>query len=123
MIEILAKYNYWIVIILLSIGLYGIMAKQNLIKKVIALSVFQTSVLLFYVSMSKIAGGTAPILLNHGHGPQPLFDNPLPQVLMLTAIVVGISTTAVALSIVMLIYRQYGTIEEDQILELNKHND
>ncbi|MCB8816003.1 cation:proton antiporter subunit C [Desulfosporosinus shakirovi] len=123
MIEILAKYNYWIVIILLCTGLYGIMAKQNLIKKIIALNVFQTSVLLFYVSMSKIEGGTAPILLNHGHGVQPLFDNPLPQVLMLTAIVVGISTTAVALSIVMLIYRQYGTIEEDQILELNKHND
>lgn len=120
MIEILAKYNYWIVIILLATGLYGVMAKRNLIKKVIALNVFQTAVLLFYVSMSKIQGGTAPILL---HGEQPLYDNPLPQVLMLTAIVVGISTTAVALAIVMLIYREYGTIEEDQILELNKHHD
>jgi len=123
MIELLMKYNYWIVIILLTTGLYGVMAKQNLIKKLIGLNVFQTAVLLFYVSMSKIEGGTAPILINHGHGPQPLFDNPLPQVLMLTAIVVGISTTAVALTIVTRIYHEYGTIEEDQILELNKHNE
>ncbi len=119
MIELLAKYNYWIVIILLTTGLYGVMARHNLIKKIIGLNVFQTAVLLFYVSMSKIEGGTAPILM---HG-QQIYDNPLPQVLMLTAIVVGISTTAVALTFVTLIYREYGTIEEDQILELNKHND
>lgn len=119
MIELLAKYNYWIVIILFTIGLYGVMAKQNLIKKIIGLNVFQTAVLLFYVSMSKIEGGTAPILMKGQH----IYDNPLPQVLMLTAIVVGISITAVALGIIMLIYREYGTIEEDQILEMNKHND
>lgn len=120
MIEILAKYNYWIVIILLTTGLYGVMAKQNLIKKIIGLNVFQTAVLLFFVSMSKIEGGTAPVLIK---GQQLIYDNPLPQVLMLTAIVVGVSITAVALAIVMLIYREYGTIEEDQILEMNKHND
>jgi len=120
MIELLAKYNYWIVIILLTTGLYGVMARQNLIKKIIALNVFQTAVLLFYVSMSKIKGGTAPIVM---HGQEHIYDNPLPQVLMLTAIVVGISTTAVALTIVMHIYREYGTIEEDRILEMNKHND
>ena len=119
MIELLAKYNYWIVIILITTGLYGVMARQNLIKKIIGLNVFQSAVLLFYVSMSKIEGGTAPILM---HG-QHIYDNPLPQVLMLTAIVVGISITAVALTIVMLIHREYGTIEEDQILEMNKHHD
>lgn len=116
MVELLAKYNYWIVIILMTTGLYGIMASQNLIKKVIALNILQTAVLLFYVSLSKIEGGTAPILMQG----QPIYDNPLPQVLMLTAIVVGISITAVALTLVMLIYREYGTIEEDQILELNR---
>ena len=121
MVELLAKYNYWIVIILFTTGLYGVMARQNLIKKIIALNVFQTAVLLFYVSLSKIEGGTAPILIKGAK--HVIYDNPLPQVLMLTAIVVGISTTAVALSFVMLIYREYGTIEEDQILELNKHND
>ena len=119
MVELLTKYNYWIVIILMTTGLYGVMARQNLIKKIIGLNVFQTAVLLFYVSMSKIEGGTAPILM---HG-QHIYDNPLPQVLMLTAIVVGIATTAVALTFVTLIYREYGTIEEDQILELNKQND
>ncbi|MCL5780895.1 MAG: cation:proton antiporter subunit C [Firmicutes bacterium] len=120
MIELLAKYNYWIVIILMTLGLYGIMASSNLVKKIIGLNIFQTAALLFYVSMSKIEGGTAPVLLKQAN---VLYDNPLPQVLMLTAIVVGVSITAVALGIVMLIYRHYGTIEEDLILEMNKHND
>ena len=120
MIEIiLTKYNYWIYIILMMTGFYAVMAKENLIKKVIGLNIFQTAVFLFYISLSKVEGGTAPILLN---GPV-VYDNPLPQVLILTAIVVGVSVTAVALAIVMLIYKEYGTIEEDQILEMNKHND
>ncbi len=121
MIEIiLTKYNYWIYIILMMAGLYTVVAKGNLIKKVIGLNIFQTSVLLFYVSMSKLEGGTAPVLIK---GVDALYDNPLPQVLMLTAIVVGVSVTAVALAIIMLIHKAYGTIEENQILEMNKHND
>lgn len=120
MIElILTKYYYWIFIVLMMTGLYTVMAKENLIKKIIGLNIFQTAVLLFYVSMSKIPGGTAPILMKG----QVLYDNPLPQVVVLTAIVVGVSITAVALATVMLIYKAFGTIEEDQILELNEQHD
>lgn len=121
MIEpLLAKYNYWICVVLMMTGLYAMMAKDNLIKKVIGLNIFQTAVLLFFISMSKIEGGTAPILMLNQ---QAVYDNPLPQVLMLTAIVVGVSVTAVALSIIMLIYKAYGTIEENLILEMNKRNE
>ena len=120
MIEIiLTKYNYWIYIVLMMTGFYAVMAKENLIKKVIGLNIFQTAVFLFYISLSKVDGGTAPILIS---GPV-VYDNPLPQVLILTAIVVSVSVTAVALAIILLIYKAYGTIEEDQILEMNKHND
>lgn len=117
MIEmILTKYNYWICIVLMMTGLFAVMAKENLVKKIIGLNIFQTAVLLFFISLSKVEGGTAPILIKGA----AVYDNPLPQVLMLTAIVVGVSVTAVALAIIMLIYRAYGTIEEDKILELNK---
>lgn len=122
MIEfILTKYNYVVCILLMMMGLYAILAKQNLIKKIIGLNIFQTAVMLFYVSMSKLQGGTAPIIVKGAK--DVLYDNPLPQVLMLTAIVVGISVTAVALALVMLIYKSYGTIEEDKILEMNARND
>ncbi len=121
MIELLlTKYNYWVCIVLMMIGLYAMMAKDNLIKKVIGLNIFQSAVLLFFISMSKIEGGTAPILMLNQ---QALYDNPLPQVLMLTAIVVGVSVTAVALAIIMLIYKAYGTVEENLILEMNKRNE
>lgn len=120
MIEIiLTKYNYWICILLMMTGLFAVIAKENLVKKIIGLNIFQTAVLLFFISLSKVEGGTTPILIKGA----TVYDNPLPQVLMLTAIVVGVSITAVALGIVMLINRAYGTVEEDQILEMNKHND
>ena len=107
----LAKYNYWIVIILMMVGLYVVVARGNLVKKIIGLNVFQTSVFLLYISMGKVAGGTAPILT----GKDELFSNPIPHVLILTAIVVGIATTALGLALVVRIREAYDTIEDDEI--------
>lgn len=115
MIEvILGKYNYWVYIALMMIGFYAMIAKKNLIKKIIGMNIFQTAIFLFYISVGKVSGGTAPILWEKGG----LYDNPLPHTLMLTGIVVSVSTTAVALALVIRIYGAYGTIEEDKILEL-----
>ncbi len=119
MIEtILGKYNYWIYIALMMIGFYAMVAKENLIKKIIGMSVFQTAVFLFYVSMAKVTGGTAPIEMHHAK----LYDNPLPHTLMLTGIVVSVSTTAVALALIIRIYKAYGSIEEDRILDVEKES-
>jgi multicomponent Na+:H+ antiporter subunit C len=115
----LGLYNYWMVIILLMTGLYVLMAKQNLIKKVIGLNVFQSSVIIFYITMGKVSGGTAPIFPLEGEPPPgTVYSNPVPHVLMLTAIVVGIATTALALALVVRIHEAFGTIEEDEIREL-----
>lgn len=121
---IVGKYNYWAYIILLLIGLYAMIAKNNLMKKIIGMSIFQSAIILFYVSIGLKKGATIPIL-EHGHGQEAAlhaidaasYANPLPHVLMLTAIVVGVSTLGVALSILQKIYRVYDTIEEDEILE------
>jgi multicomponent Na+:H+ antiporter subunit C len=115
MIElIMGKYNYWIYIALMMVGFYGIIAKENLIKKIIGINIFQTAVFLFYISMAKVKGGTAPIEWSKA----ALYDNPLPHCLMLTGIVVSVSTTAVALAIIIKIYKEFGTIEEDKILTM-----
>ncbi len=121
MIE-LGLYNYWMVIVLLMTGLYTLMAHHNLVKKVIGLNVFQSAVIIFYVTMGKVRGGTAPIFtaedlerLDRGAGLETVYSNPLPHVLMLTAIVVGIATTALALALVARIHEAYGTVEEDDI--------
>jgi multicomponent Na+:H+ antiporter subunit C len=106
-------YHYWVIILLMMAGLYVVMSKGNLVKKVIGLNIFQVSVIMFYVSMGKVRGGTAPI---EAEGFE-LYSNPLPHVLMLTAIVVGVATTALALSLVVRIHEAYGTIEEDEIRE------
>jgi multicomponent Na+:H+ antiporter subunit C len=106
-------YNYWVIIVLMMTGLYVVMAKGNLIKKIIGLNVFQGSVIMFYVSMGKIEGATAPVLKEG----QELYSNPLPHVLMLTAIVVGVATTSLALALIVRIHETYGTIEEADILE------
>lgn len=113
-----AHYPYWISIVLMMTGFYGVMSTGNLIKKLIGLSLFQTSVLLFYVSAGKVAGGITPILREGAEN--AVYSNPLPQVLMLTAIVVGIATLAVGLAIVVRIRGSYGTIEEDEILAQDK---
>lgn len=119
MIEFLAsKYNYCVYISLMMIGFYAIIAKGNLIKKVVGLNLFQTAVFLFYISIAKVTGGTAPIYWEKAG----LYDNPLPHVLILTAIVVSVSVTAVALMLVVRIYKEYGSIEEETILRRRREN-
>ena len=114
--ELFGLFNYWVFIVLLLIGLYTIIAKSNYIKRLIGLNVFQSAVFLLYISMDKVEGGTAPIILDSGA--DQIFSNPLPQVLILTAIVVGIATTALGLAIVVRIREQFGSIEEQDILEM-----
>ena len=108
----LGLYNYWIVIFLMMTGFYVVIARGNLVKKVIGLNIFQISVFLLYITMGKVRGGTAPIL---DEGIET-YSNPLPSVLILTAIVVGVATTALALALIVRIRETYGTIEEDEIL-------
>lgn len=115
LLELLGYFNYWVFAIVLMVGLYTVIAKINLVKKLIGLSVFQSAVFLMYITMDKVEGGTAPIILKGMEG--GVFSNPLPQVLILTAIVVGVSTLALGLAIVVRIYEAYGTIEEDEILD------
>ncbi len=116
--ELLGIYHYWVFVVLLMIGFYAVVAKVNLIKKLIGLSLFQSAVFLLYITMSKVSGGTAPIY-NEEVSIQ-LYSNPLPQVLILTAIVVGISTTALGLGIVVRIKEEYGTTEEHEIQEIDR---
>ena len=108
---LMGLYNYWVVVVLMMIGFYIVIAHGNLIKKIVGLSIFQTSVFIFYISMAKVDGGTAPIL---AEGIKQ-YLNPLPHVLILTAIVVGIATTALGLALAVRIKEAYGSIEEDQI--------
>jgi len=108
---IMGLYNYWIVVVLMMIGFYIVIAHGNLIKKMVGLTIFQTSVFIFYISMAKVDGGTAPILADDVN----LYSNPLPHVLILTAIVVGIATTALGLALVVRIKEAYGSIEEEVI--------
>ena len=119
---IIAKYNYWAVIALLVIGLYAMITKKNLVKKIIGMNIFQTAIILFYVSIGSKRGATIPIIA-HGHGESSHaihaaeYINPLPHVLMLTAIVVSVATLGVALALAMKIYARYGTLEKDEIRE------
>ena len=103
--------NYWIVIILMMTGFYIVIAHDNLIKKVVGLNIFQVSVFLFYITMAKVKGGTAPILAEG----ISIYSNPLPHVLILTAIVVGVATTALGLAFIVRIRDAFGTIEDDEI--------
>jgi len=121
-----AEYNYWIYVTLMMIGFYAMIAKKNLIKKVIGANIFQTAIFLFYVSLADITGGTAPILVGgHGgehveHAADVIYTNPVPHCLILTAIVVSVSTTAVALALIIRIYNEYGSLDEDVILAARK---
>ncbi len=117
---IIAKYNYWAVILLIVIGLYAMIAKKNLVKKIIGMNIFQTAIILFYVSIGAKRGATLPIIVHaHGDAAHAIhaadYINPLPHVLMLTAIVVSVATLGVALALAMKIYFHYGTLEEDEI--------
>lgn len=152
--QVSGLYNYWIVIFLMMTGFYIVLARKNLIKSVIGLNIFQTSVFLLYITMGKVRGGTAPIIppdvaaaMAHGHGEhgndhhgrdavgdashevvhdianattEIIYSNPLPSVLMLTAIVVGVATTALALALVVRIREDYGSIDEEHILKLDR---
>lgn len=145
MSAILEHFNFAVVIILMMIGLYVVFASGNMIKKLVGLSVFQTSVFLLYISMGKVTGGQPPILTkadmeagaaaaaNHGEGAadtahgiehvaETIYSNPLPHVLILTAIVVGVATLAIGLALVVRTREVYGTIEEDEIDALDYQN-
>ena len=112
--NLLGLYNYWIFIFLMMVGFYILISRRNLVKKIVGLNIFQTSVFIFYISMGKIIGGTAPIIVEGAE--EPVYSNPLPHVLILTAIVVGVSVTAVGLALVVRIKEAYGTIEADEIV-------
>ena len=109
----LGLFNYWAVIFLMMVGFYTLIARGNLVKKIIGLNIFQTSVFILYITMGKITGGTAPIFVESGE--DVIYSNPIPLVLILTAIVVGVATSAVGLSLVIRIKEAFGTIEEDEI--------
>ncbi len=129
---IVANFNYWVYVTLMMIGLFAMISKNNLIKKLIGMSIFQTAIILFYVSLSvKGTAETVSIPIQHHHEESAAksdsatdhhaadpnkFANPLPHVLMLTAIVVGVATLGVALAVSQLLYKDYGTLEEDEIL-------
>ncbi len=115
----LELWNYWLAIGLMMTGLYVMIARENLVKKVMGLNLFQVSVIAFYVSIAKVEGGTAPILISGAD--EVLYSNPLPHVLMLTAIVVGVSVTAVSLSLVVRIQRAYGTVDEGEITVIDRN--
>lgn len=115
----LELYNYWVVIFLMMAGFYILIASNHLIKKIIGLNIFQTSVFMLYISMGKVTGGTAPIAVEGVTN----YSNPLPHVLILTAIVVGIATTSLALALVIRIKEAYGTVQEDEILEMDNISD
>ena len=107
--ELIGHFNYWIVVVLMMIGFYALIARGNLIKKIVGLNIFQASVFLLYISLGKVTGGSAPIIAEG----VTIYSNPLPHVLILTAIVVGIATTALGLALVVRIHESYGTIEEN----------
>lgn len=116
----LGHYNYWMFVILMMTGLYITVSRGNLIKKIIGLNIFQAAVFMLYISMGKITGGTAPVLIED---PDAVYSNALPHVLILTAIVVGIATTAVALALSLRIRETYGTIEEDELTKIEQEMD
>lgn len=124
---IINNYNYWVFIILLVVSLYSMMTKNNLMKKVIGMNIFQWAIILFFISIGAKRGATIPIIAGtHGHDAQSMavrateYVNPLPHALMLTAIVVAIATTGIALALLVAIYQRYNTIEEDEVIEALK---
>jgi len=120
---VIGNFNNVTYISLMMIGFYAMTGKRNLIKKLVGMNIFQWSIILFVVSLAAKRGGTIPIVMgSHGHDATPMIEatqyvNPLPHVLMLTAIVVGVATTGVALALLLRIHKSYGTLEEDELLE------
>jgi multicomponent Na+:H+ antiporter subunit C len=116
--EVAGLANYWLFILLMMIGFYMVISRGNLVKKIVGLNIFQSAVCLFYISMGVVTDGTAPIL----DSKFTIYTNPLPSVLILTAIVVGVATTAVGLALVVRIKEAYGTIEEDELLKIESED-
>ena len=117
--ELAAAYNYWVTIFLMVAGLYTVAARSNMIKTLVGLTIFQSSVYLLYLTPGKILGGTPPIL----DPSYEVYSNPLPHVLILTAIVVGVATLALGLALVVRIHEAYRTIEEDEITAIIDRED
>lgn len=121
LLGVTAKFNYWIYIVLMMIGLYAMIAKNNLVKKVVGMNIMQTAVILFFISIGVKHGATIPIIENP-HGDRVLsihaasYTNPLPHVLMLTAIVVAVATFGVAMALIIRLHRKYHTLEENEII-------
>lgn len=120
---IVDHYNYWVYVALMMIGFHAMMAKRNLIKKIIGMNIFQSAIIFFYVSVSVKRGHVSVPILDQPGGHSLMVDvthyaNPLPHVLMLTAIVVMVATLGVAVAVVIMIYRRYRTLEENEILSL-----
>ncbi|MDY6950183.1 MAG: cation:proton antiporter subunit C [Thermodesulfobacteriota bacterium] len=121
---VVGHYNYWAYVGLMMIGFYAMMAKRNLIKKIIGMNIFQSAIILFYISTSVKRGGVTVPILEHAHESHGVhhavdimqYANPLPHVLMLTAIVVMVATLGVAVAVCIMIYRRYNTLEEDEII-------
>lgn len=109
----LGHFNYWVVVILMMIGFYAVIARGNMVKKIMGLNLFQTSVFIMFISAGKIIGGSTPVLREG----VTVYSNPLPHVLILTAIVVGVATTAVGLALAVRILEAYGTIEDDELID------
>jgi len=119
MVLLAGLFNYWVAIVLMMSGFYVVIARGNLVKKLVGLGLFQASVFILYISIGKVQGGHAPIL----GALIERYSNPLPQVLILTAIVVGVATTAVGLALIVRIRAAYGTVEEAQILAQERAED
>ena len=125
---VIGHFNTGTYIILMMIGFYAMTGKTNLVKKLVGMNIFQWSIILFFVSLAAKRGATIPIVMEGpGDVAEPVlvaahYVNPLPHVLMLTAIVVGVSVTGVALALLLRIHRQYGTLEEDELLERIRHS-
>jgi len=117
--ELLGHFNYWIVVILMMMGLYIVIASSNLVKKLIGLSVFQVSVFILYITFGKVSEGSPPIITEGTE----VYSNPLPHVLILTAIVVGVATTSVGLALIVRIQEAYGSIDEDDIHDMDDQDD
>jgi multicomponent Na+:H+ antiporter subunit C len=121
MIEyLLVKHSYWFYIAMIMVGFYGMMAKNNLMKKLIGMNIFQWAIILYYISIGSKKGGTLPVIITGQAARAADYINPLPHVLMLTAIVVGVATTGIALALLVILYRKYGTLEEDEIIKAIK---
>jgi len=114
--ELLGHFNYWVVVVLMMIGFYALIARGNLIKKIVGLNIFQASVFLLFITLGKVTGGSAPIIAEG----ITVHSNPLPHVLILTAIVVGVATTSLGLALVVRINESYGTIEENEIADMDR---